>query len=90
MKKREIKKEKKKDFRSKTKRYYEGGRQCFFCGRNVTIDYKDIEHLRDYITKSGKILPRRITGVCAKHQRALTQAIMRARIMALLPYTRKY
>ncbi len=61
---------------------------CFFCSNKLTIDYKDVDHLRDYITRSGKILPRRITKLCAKHQRALTRAIKHSRVMALLPFTK--
>jgi len=52
-----------------------------------TIDYKDADRLRKYITERGKIIPRRISGNCARHQRQLTTAIKRARIMALLPFT---
>ncbi len=59
---------------------------CKFCAQKVKIDYKDIDVLRKYTTERGKILPRRITGTCAKHQRQLTQAIKRARILALLPF----
>ena len=60
---------------------------CSFCTDKVDhIDYKDGAKLRRYITEKGKILPRRQTGTCAKHQRALTTAIKRARFMALLPY----
>ncbi len=63
-------------------------RVCSFCMDKVTsIDYKDISKLRKYITERGKILPRRISGNCAKHQRTLTIAIKRARNIALLPYT---
>ena len=63
-------------------------RVCSFCVDKVTeIDYKDTAKLRKYITERGKILPRRISGNCAKHQRSLTEAIKRARIVALLPYT---
>jgi small subunit ribosomal protein S18 len=51
------------------------------------IDYKDTNRMRRYITERGKILPRRITGNCARHQRMLTKAIKRARVMALMPYT---
>jgi len=51
------------------------------------IDYKDVPRLRRYITERGKILPRRITGNCARHQRLLTSAIKRARVMALMPFT---
>ena len=59
---------------------------CVFCGKDNIIDYKDITKLRRFISERGKILPRRITGNCAKHQRALTVAIKRARHLALLPY----
>ncbi len=60
----------------------------FFCiDKAVHVDYKDINKLRKYITERGKILPRRISGNCAKHQRMLTEAIKRARNIALLPYT---
>ena len=60
---------------------------CSFCNDKVeTIDYKDTARLRKYMTEKGKIIPRRTTGVCAKHQRELTNAIKRARVMALLPY----
>ena len=61
---------------------------CVFCGeKNGTIDYKDTNKLKRYVSERGKILPRRITGNCAKHQRALTVAIKRARHIALMPYT---
>ncbi len=61
---------------------------CAFCAdpTNV-IDYKDVNKLKRYTSERGKILPRRITGTCAKHQRALTVAIKRARHIGLLPYT---
>ena len=60
---------------------------CQFCVDNVTaIDYKDAAKLRAYITERGKIKPRRMSGVCAKHQRDLAVAIKRARQVALLPY----
>jgi len=63
-------------------------KQCSFCAEKMeNIDYKDAARLRRYITERGKILPRRITGNCAKHQRRLTTAIKRAREMALLPFT---
>lgn len=63
-------------------------RVCQFCAdKNVVIDYKNTQRLSKYITERGKILPRRITGTCAKHQRELTTAIKRARNIALLPYT---
>ncbi|MBK5263337.1 MAG: 30S ribosomal protein S18 [Peptostreptococcaceae bacterium] len=61
---------------------------CQFCAdKTEIIDYKDVEKLKKYITERGKILPKRITGTCATHQRAVTTAIKRARIVALLPYT---
>jgi small subunit ribosomal protein S18 len=63
-------------------------RVCSFCVDKVEhIDYKDGNRLKRYITERGKILPRRISGNCATHQRGLTIAIKRARIMALLPFT---
>lgn len=61
---------------------------CSFCVDKITdIDYKEIPKLRRYITERGKILPRRISGNCAKHQRQVTLAIKRARNIALLPFT---
>lgn len=61
---------------------------CYFCANHIDyIDYKDVELLKRYISEKGKILPRRVTGTCAKHQRTLTVAIKRARIMGLLPFT---
>jgi len=63
---------------------------CSFCIDKVTdIDYKNISRLRKYITEKGKIIPRRISGNCAKHQRQLTLAVKRARIIALLPFVNK-
>ena len=59
---------------------------CVFCGKDNVIDYKDTAKLKKYVSERGKILPRRITGTCAKHQRALTVAIKRARHVALMPY----
>jgi small subunit ribosomal protein S18 len=60
---------------------------CQVCAdKTELIDYKDIEKLKKYVTERGKILPKRITGTCAEHQRAVTTAIKRARIVALLPY----
>lgn len=62
---------------------------CVFCAdkNHVGIDYKDVNKLKRYVSERGKILPRRITGNCAKHQRALTVAIKRSRHIALMPYT---
>ncbi len=60
---------------------------CNFCVDKVeTIDYKDVARLRRFISERAKILPRRVTGTCARHQRELTVAIKRARHIALLPY----
>jgi len=61
---------------------------CVFCAdESKVIDYKDVNLLKRYVSERGKILPRRITGNCAKHQRALTVAVKRARHIALMPYT---
>ena len=61
---------------------------CSFCVDKVeAIEYKDVPKLRRYVTERGKILPRRISGNCAKHQRQVTVAIKRARNIALLPFT---
>lgn len=60
---------------------------CVFCADRVEfIDYKDIARLRKFVSERAKILPRRATGTCAKHQRELTSAIKRARQIALIPY----
>ena len=60
---------------------------CVFCGEeHAVIDYKDVNKLRKYVSERGKILPRRIPGTCARHQRALTTAVKRARHIALMPY----
>lgn len=61
---------------------------CIYCqDKAQVIDYKDVSKLKKFVSERGKILPRRITGTCAKHQRALTIAIKRARQVALLPYS---
>ncbi len=60
---------------------------CLFCAEKATsIDYKDVAKLRKFVSERGKILPRRITGNCAKHQRLLTSAVKRARHVALMAY----
>ncbi|MGI6004183.1 MAG: 30S ribosomal protein S18 [Christensenellales bacterium] len=70
-----------------------GGRRprrkvCAFCVDKVSdIDYKDLNRLRRFLTERGKIMPRRMSGSCAKHQRQLAMAIKKARVVALLPYT---
>ena len=74
--------------RSSFRRYFPPKRKvCRFCERNIRdIDYKKVEILRRYVPERGKISPRRVTGTCAYHQRRLTTAVKRARILALLPY----
>lgn len=60
---------------------------CQFCAdKDKKIDYKDAETLKHYITERGKILPRRVTGTCAMHQRAVATAVKRARVVAILPF----
>ncbi|MGO0123482.1 30S ribosomal protein S18 [Desulfothermobacter acidiphilus] len=72
----------KKERRSRRKK-----RICSFCVEKIEhIDYKDVNRLKKFVSDRGKILPRRVTGNCARHQRMLTVAIKRARIMALLPF----
>jgi small subunit ribosomal protein S18 len=66
-------------------------RVCMFCVEHVTvIDYKDVNRLRRFLSERGRIEPRRKLGTCAKHQRALSQALKRARHLALLPYTAEH
>lgn len=69
------------------KRVFHRRKVCRFCAdSSMVINYKDVKSLRHFTTERGKIIPRRISGTCAKHQRSLTQAIKRARTVALLPY----
>lgn len=69
------------------RRYVARPKICQFCAdKNVTIDYKQVDMLRRYVTEDGKIRPRRQTGTCARHQRVLAREIKRARHLALLPY----
>jgi small subunit ribosomal protein S18 len=64
--------------------------QCFFCSQNLNdIDYKEVDLLRRFVSSQAKVIDPQHTGICAKHQRKLAQAIKRARFMALLPYVRK-
>ena len=71
-----------KNFKNSSRR-----KVCVFCQEKVeTIDYKDVARLKKFITEGGKILPRRMSGTCAKHQRELAKAIKRARVAALLPF----
>ena len=62
---------------------------CYFCAEKKVADYKNVELLDRFISDQGKILPRRVTGNCAKHQRSLAIAIKRAREVALLPYVNR-
>lgn len=74
--------------RGKRKFFLRRRKVCRFCADHVTaIDYKDVRMLQQYIVERSKILPRRISGTCAKHQRLVQQAIKRARHLALLPFT---
>ncbi len=83
--------EQRRPFRRRTNNYYSRPKVCQFCtDKNVVIDYKNTELLRRYVTDEGKIRPRRQTGTCALHQRALAGEIKRARHIALLPYTGTY
>lgn len=79
------------------RRNFRGGRRrkvCTFCQQQkhsdtkITVDYKNYDLLKKHVSDRGKILPRRVTGTCAKHQRLVTVAIKRARHMAILPFTR--
>ena len=63
-------------------------RDCQLCADQLELDYKQTELLRKFVTERGKILPRRATGVCTRHQRHLSRAIKNARVVALLPYVR--
>ena len=74
-----------RDGRAKSKTYFRK-KVCRFCANKAKIDYKDADALRRYMTERGKILPRRITGTCAKHQREIAKAIKRARSISLLPF----
>lgn len=77
--------------RRKKRRIFHRRKVCRFCAdQSLIIDYKDPKTLKYFITERGKIIPRRISGACAKHQRALTHAIKRARTIALLPYVGTY
>ena len=67
--------------------YHKKKKVCYMC-TGKDIDYKNIEILRKYVNEKGKILPRRVTGACAKHQRHIAQQIKYARFMALIPYVK--
>ena len=73
--------------KKRRRRIFHRRKVCRFCAdSSLVIDYKNPKGLKYFITERGKIIPRRITGTCAKHQRSLTHAIKRARTIALLPY----
>ncbi len=72
---------------NKRRRFFRRRKVCRFCAdSSLAIDYKDPRTLRFFTTERGKIIPRRVSGNCAKHQRQLTAAIKRARTIALMPY----
>ncbi len=73
--------------RRKRKQFYVRRKVCRFCAdAKLPIDYKDVNTLKQFVTERGKIIPRRISGNCARHQRHLTRAIKQARLLALMPY----
>jgi small subunit ribosomal protein S18 len=73
--------------RRRRKHFYVRRKVCRFCvDSKLIIDFKDVATLRQFITERGKIIPRRISGNCARHQRHLTRAIKQARLLALMPY----
>jgi small subunit ribosomal protein S18 len=72
------------------RRFFAKPKNCQFCAdKTLTIDYKKVDLLRRYVTEEGKIRPRRQTGACARHQRAVAAAVKQARQIALLPFTGK-
>jgi len=75
-----------KEQRQQKRKQFARRKVCRFCYEDVKIDYKDVDLLRSFITDRGKIVPRRITGTCARHQRELAVAIKRGRFIALLPF----
>ena len=77
-----------RSYKSKGKMFFKR-KVCRFCTKKLEIDFKNVDLLRKFTTERGKIIPRRILGTCAKHQRKLTRAIKRARVLALLPFVRK-
>jgi len=77
--------------RSTNSRFYSKPKFCQFCAdKTLTIDYKNVDLLRKYITEEGTIRPRRQTGTCAKHQRVVAGAVKQARQIALLPFTGRH
>ncbi len=80
----------KKDFKKKKDKFFAARKKfCRFCAdKTKSLDYKDVKRLESFIRERGKIVSARISGNCARHQRMLTEAIKKARFIALLPYTR--
>lgn len=79
---------KKRQYKSKKKKTFQRHKICRFCAdSSLVIDYKDYSMLRFFVTERGKIIPRRISGNCARHQRRITNAVKRARNIALIPFT---
>lgn len=74
--------------RRKRRKNYKTG-PCFYCQSNRGVDYKDVLHLKRFLTRRGKIRPREQTGLCARHQREIAKAIKRAREAALIPYIQR-
>lgn len=72
---------------SMIKKRFQKKKVCRFCTDKIDIDYKDARLLRQFMTERGKIMPRRMTGTCAKHQRHLATAIKTARVIALVPFS---
>ena len=73
--------------RRRRKQFFVRRKVCRFCvDAKLAINFKDVSTLRQFVTERGKIVPRRISGNCARHQRSLTQAIKQARLLALMPY----
>ena len=82
----EIKAKQPSRAKRRKRRSFRRPRFCRFCAdKEATIDYREARTLRNFLSEEGKILPRRISGTCAKHQRRLTVAVKRARVLALLP-----
>jgi small subunit ribosomal protein S18 len=76
-------------YNRRRRKMFGGGKVCQLCVRKIHhVDYKDLDQLRFFVSGQGRILPRRMTGACAKHQRQVTEAVKRARNIALLPYSK--
>ena len=78
----------KSQFNRKINKHFK--KSCVLCAKGINhVDYKDVELLNGFIANNGRILPRRITGLCAKHQKMVTNAIKRASIVALMPFVKE-